>query len=63
MTGRQAAALLRRLTAETIPQRPATPPRRPWTPEEQDAHWTALCAAVGTPDAKRPTTDPERHTA
>lgn len=55
MTGRQAAALLRRLTAETIPVRPATPPTRPWTDEERDAHWAALCQAVGTPDAQRPT--------
>lgn len=54
MTGRQAAALLRRLTAESIPQRPATPPIRPWTAEERDAHWTALCHAVGTPGTPRP---------
>ncbi|TXJ78585.1 hypothetical protein E2C11_16390 [Streptomyces lavendulae] len=47
---------LERLLAEEIPTRPA--PAQPWghwTTEEQDAHWQALCATVGTPDAQRPT--------
>ncbi|MEU3529381.1 hypothetical protein AB0E62_37010 [Streptomyces sp. NPDC038707] len=54
---------LDRLLAETIPIRPAPPPGSPardqtpshWTPQQQDAHWQALCAAVGTPGAPRPT--------
>ncbi|TGZ14702.1 hypothetical protein DV517_61850 [Streptomyces sp. S816] len=49
--------------AETIPDgtfghsRPTRrqPSPRHWTTEEQDAHWQALCASVGTPDAQRPT--------
>lgn len=51
-----------RLLAEQIPTRPAPAPSAPrpvparsWTPAEQDAHWQALCEAVGTPDARRPT--------
>lgn len=46
--------------AETVPDgtfghsRPA-PHRSPWTPAEQDRHWQALCHAVGTPNAQRPT--------
>lgn len=53
-----------RLMAEAIPTRPRprpTPkpqlpagPIKPWTPEEQDAHWADLCDAVGTPGAERP---------
>lgn len=50
---------LDRLLAETIPTRP--PPHQPthhphhtWTPAEQDAHWQALCNAVGTPGEPRP---------
>lgn len=51
---------LDRLLSEAIPQRPDPAPPRPrpyqqyWTPAERDAHWAALCHAVGTPDAKRP---------
>ena len=46
---------LDRLLAETIPSRPAPPPdRSPWTVEEQDAHWAALCRTVGTPGTPRP---------
>lgn len=60
MTGRQASALLRRLTAEAIPRRPDGPsPTGPWTTAEQDAHWAALCLAVGTPGARRPGDQPE----
>jgi len=53
---------LERLLAETIPTRPppATPlPRRvppghQWTPAEQEAHWQALCQAVGATNEQRP---------
>ncbi|MHB9857665.1 hypothetical protein [Streptomyces sp. YIM S03343] len=47
---------LDRLLAETIPTRPPHPPPRTrrWTEAEQDAHWAALCNAVGTPGAQRP---------
>lgn len=53
---------LERLIAETIPIRPEPAPdaprrprnHRPWTPDEQDAHWNTLCQAVGTPHAQRP---------
>ncbi|MBE1597167.1 hypothetical protein H4687_003296 [Streptomyces stelliscabiei] len=53
---------LERLLAEDIPTRPPPAPstprtstgRRPWTPAEQDAHWQALCDAVGAPDTQRP---------
>ena len=52
---------LDRLLAEAIPTRPPNTPTpgprpepRPWTPAEQDAHWQALCEAVGTPGAPRP---------
>jgi len=53
---------LEALLLETIPTRPAPAPgttrqteiARYWTPAEQDAHWQALCEAVGTPDAQRP---------
>lgn len=56
---------LDRLLAEAIPARPA-PAVRPepatpggyWTRQEQDRHWKALCATVGTPDAQRPTRTP-----
>ncbi|MGA5670017.1 hypothetical protein ACPCTG_31620 [Streptomyces pseudogriseolus] len=45
------------LLAELIPSRPETTPvRGPWTKAEQDAHWNALCDAVGTPGAPRPPT-------
>lgn len=44
------------LLAEAIPVRPKPPTPPPtWTPEEQDAHWNALCQAVKTPGAPRPT--------
>ncbi|QLJ01491.1 hypothetical protein HZZ00_10965 [Streptomyces sp. NEAU-sy36] len=43
-----------RLMAEAIPIRPVDPNRRPWTQQEQDAHWAALCTVVGTPGAQRP---------
>ncbi|MBP5913207.1 hypothetical protein F3K34_13285 [Streptomyces sp. LBUM 1486] len=54
---------LERLLAEDIPTRPPPAPaaprtstsRQPWTPAEQDAHWNALCHAVGRPDEQRPT--------
>jgi hypothetical protein len=50
------------LRAELIPTRPAPAPRlepppkpiTPWTRAEQDAHWAALCEALGTPGAPRP---------
>jgi hypothetical protein len=45
---------LDRLLAEAIPIRPANPHRQPWTQQQQDAHWAALCHAVGTPDTPRP---------
>ncbi|WP_060887643.1 hypothetical protein [Streptomyces caniscabiei] len=53
---------LERLMAEDIPTRP--PPAAPlprcvpagyrWTPAEQDAHWQALCEAVGALKEQRP---------
>lgn len=53
---------LERLLAEDIPTRP--PPAMPgprrvpaghhWTPAEQDAHWNALCEAIGAPKEQRP---------
>ncbi|WP_318205350.1 helix-turn-helix domain-containing protein [Streptomyces sp. SCL15-4] len=47
---------LGRIYAEATPTRPAPPPPGShWTPQQQDAHWTALCHAVGTPGAPRPT--------
>jgi hypothetical protein len=53
---------LERLLAEGIPTRPppAAPlPRRVpaghrWTPAEQEAHWQALCEAVGATGESRP---------
>lgn len=43
------------LMAELVPSRPETTPvRGPWTKAEQDAHWNALCDAVGTPGTPRP---------
>ncbi|MET8826045.1 hypothetical protein ABZX40_13315 [Streptomyces sp. NPDC004610] len=52
---------LERLLQEAIPTRPEPPAPHPrpadapaWTRAEQDAHWQALCEAVGTPDAHRP---------
>lgn len=53
---------LERLLAEAIPVRPqpATPWGH-WTQQQQDAHWQALCASVGTPGAQRPT--PAENTA
>lgn len=52
-----------RLLAEQIPTRPTPAPSVPrptspghqWTREEQDAHWNALCAAVGATREQRPT--------
>jgi hypothetical protein len=54
---------LDRLLAETIPTRPPPAEPRPrrfptghqWTPAEQDAHWAALCEAVGATREQRPT--------
>ena len=54
---------LEQLLAEQIPTRPAPAPSaprtssttRPRTPAEQDAHWQALCQAVGAPAEQRPT--------
>ena len=51
-----------RLMAEAIPTRPRPAPKpepppkpiQPWTRAEQDAHWAALCEAVGTRHARRP---------
>jgi hypothetical protein len=45
---------LDRLLAEAIPIRPANPHRQPWTQADRDAHWAALCRAVGTPGTPRP---------
>lgn len=48
-------SLLDRLLAESIPTRPApAEPWRQWTTAEQDAHWNALCDAIGQPNEKRP---------
>ncbi|MFR9796169.1 hypothetical protein ACL02U_09735 [Streptomyces sp. MS06] len=44
-----------RLLAEDAPSRPAPDRPRPWTDEDRDAHWNALCDVVGTPGAQRPT--------
>lgn len=51
-----------RLMTEAIPTRPKAKPKpepppkpiAPWTRAEQDAHWDALCEAVGTRRARRP---------
>jgi hypothetical protein len=51
-----------RLMAEQIPTRPRRAPKpepppkpiEPWTTAEQNAHWAALCEAVGIRSAKRP---------
>ena len=44
------------LLLELVPTRPdPAPPRGPWTEQQQDEHWAALCEAVGTPGAERPT--------
>lgn len=53
---------LERLLAETIPTRPPPAEPRPrrvpaghrWTRAEQDAHWAALCEAVGATREQRP---------
>jgi hypothetical protein len=47
-----------RLLAEAIPIRPTNPARQPWTQADRDAHWAALCHAVGTPDTPRPNQTP-----
>lgn len=58
-----------RLLAEAIPVRPPAheddhtwtrPPGQTWTRQEQDAHWTTLCNAIGAPGTPRPapTTQP-----
>lgn len=44
-----------RLLAEAIPVRPDAPRYGAWTDAERDAHWQALCKAVGVPDSPRPT--------
>ena len=42
------------LLVELIPSRPETTPvRGPWTKAEQDAHWDALCEAMGDTKAMR----------
>lgn len=47
------------LLVELVPHRPApTVTRGTWTQEERDAHWAALCEAVGTPGAARPEPHP-----
>lgn len=49
------------LAAESVPTRPAPAPRPcPWSRQQQDAHWNALCHAVGTPNAQRPNTPPNK---
>ncbi|CAM5249778.1 hypothetical protein SGLAM104S_01597 [Streptomyces glaucescens] len=46
---------LDRLLLEAVPTRPdPAPPRGPWSEEQQNEHWAALCEAVGTPGAPRP---------
>ncbi|MGW5430389.1 hypothetical protein ACWET9_24735 [Streptomyces sp. NPDC004059] len=45
---------LDRLLTEAIPIRPTNPARQPWTDADRDAHWNALCTAVGTPGTPRP---------
>ncbi|WP_199572688.1 hypothetical protein [Streptomyces murinus] len=45
---------LSRLYAEATPTRPTPATPWGWTQQQQDAHWQALCATVGTPDAQRP---------
>lgn len=48
------------LLLELVPTRPdPAPPRGLWSEEAQEAHWRALCEAVGTPGASRPTRAPE----
>lgn len=62
---------LERLLAEAIPVRPEPAPGSParehapsvWSREQQDAHWLALCRAVGTPDAQRPHEQPHARRA
>jgi hypothetical protein len=49
-----------RLMAEVIPIKPTNPARQPWTDADRDAHWDALCHAVGTPGTPRPGQTPER---
>lgn len=51
-----------RLLTEAIPVRPpAREPGQPWTREEQDDHWDALCDAIGMPGTPRP--EPTTQTA
>jgi hypothetical protein len=53
---------LERLLQEAIPVRPTPAPTAPrqteithhWTTAEQDAHWNALCTAVGATNEQRP---------
>ncbi|MEW2187701.1 hypothetical protein AB0900_30920 [Streptomyces cellulosae] len=52
------------LLAELIPSRPdTTPVRGPWTKTEQDAHWNALCEAMGDIKAMRNPPKPARRAA
>ncbi|MFJ6667457.1 helix-turn-helix domain-containing protein [Streptomyces sp. NPDC091383] len=46
---------LHQLYAEAAPTRPEPAQPWGWTQQQQDDHWKALCASVGTPDAPRPT--------
>ncbi|RPE39808.1 hypothetical protein EDD90_2826 [Streptomyces sp. Ag109_O5-1] len=47
---------IEKLLLETVPTRPDPAVRnRPWTQEEQDAHWEALADAIGCPNSPRPT--------
>jgi hypothetical protein len=43
-----------RLLLELVPTRPTVATPGPWTREEQDAHWNALCETVGAPRPARP---------
>lgn len=41
------------LLAELIPSCPERPALEPWSKAEQDAHWDALCEAMGDIKAMR----------